>query len=114
MRDEALNITHLSDPFATDGYSTAERADAPYVSTVRWDELDPDTACQILSSWQAAHNIAANYSLRFEDVRAEINRMSLNLWHLLDTPQGWAVLGEQIALILHGHSNGPLLRPAIH
>jgi len=116
MRDEARELSDLPDVTAIDAHCRDDRPGAvvPALERIWWDDLDDDTFHQILSSWQVAHSIAANYSLRFEDVRAEMNRMSRNLWHLLDTPQGWTVLGEQIALILKGHPNGPLLRPIIH
>lgn len=69
---------------------------------------------QLLASVQAAQSIAENYGLSFEDVRTEMRLMARNLWHLLDTPEGWMVLGMHIDLALTGRTDAPLLRPAIH
>lgn len=68
----------------------------------------------VVSSWHAAQVIADHYATSFEDVRTEMNLMAHNLWSLLDTPEGWVVLGMHIDLAISGRTDGPLLRPAIH
>jgi hypothetical protein len=43
-----------------------------------------------------------------------MNEMSRNLWCLLDSAEGWTVLGEQIALALRGRLDGPILKASMH
>ncbi len=69
---------------------------------------------RILSSTQAAHAISAHYGLDFDDVRRVMNEMSMSLWCLLDSAEGWTVLGEQVAIALKGTPTVPLFKSSIH
>ena len=82
MRDEASTLSDLADVTAIDGEYLDDGAVAapPALDRIRWDNLDDDTFHQILSSWQVAHSIAANYSLRFEDVRADARGQLLEMF----------------------------------
>jgi len=69
---------------------------------------------RILSSTEAAHAIAAHYELDYADVHKTMNGMSESLWCLLDSAEGWTVLGEQITWAIQGRLDAPLLKTSIH
>ncbi len=69
---------------------------------------------RVLTSTQAAHIISGHYGLDYSDVKRTMIEMSQSLWCLLDSAEGWTVLGEQIALAVRGRLDGPILKASVH
>lgn len=80
----------------------------------RMERADPVRWGRIMSSWDAARAFAEHYGLSFEDVRGLMARLPENLWHLLDSPQGWSLLAEQVAIMIEGELYADPLKPIVH
>lgn len=76
-------------------------------------EVTADEWWRVMSSWRAGLAIAAHYGLSFEDVRHVLQRIPDNLTVLLDSPQGWTVLAEQVAITITGTLPGEPMLPTL-
>lgn len=76
-------------------------------------EVRADCWWRNVSSWRACRDIAEHYDLGFADVRSVIRRMPANLAVLIDSPEGWGVLGEQVAITIMGRLPGDPMLPRV-
>lgn len=83
-------------------------------SVVATREVSPEDWWRNMASWRACVDIADNYGLAFEDVRTVMRGVPRNLTVLLDSAEGWAVLGEQVAITISGTLPGSPMLIAVH
>lgn len=77
-------------------------------------EVSGEEWWRLMSSWGAARAFADHYDLSFEDVRHVMRSVPSNLAVLLDSPEGWTVMAEQVAITIMGELPGTPMLPAIH